>query len=46
MATFPFSWRQTLLPPIIFLIAFSSVSAYALAVEKKNFKFILGGGLG
>lgn len=38
MATFPFNWRQTLLPPIIFLIAFSPVSVYALTMEKKNIR--------
>lgn len=38
MATFPFNRCQTLLPPIIFLIAFSSVSVYALTMEKKNMR--------
>lgn len=38
MATFPFNWRRALLPPIIFLIAFSSVPVYAFTMEKKTIR--------
>ena len=46
MVAFPFSWRQTPLPPVIFLIAFSSVSVCTVTVEKKNSRRLTLGGEG